>query len=54
MSNKFINYREALEMILSLDNPDSEDLCNQKYILFKNKFFRNLSVSNGLIWTYTC
>jgi len=30
MSKKYIIFREALEMILSLDNPDSEDLCNAK------------------------
>jgi hypothetical protein len=32
MSTIKVIFREALEMILSLDNPDSEDLCNQKYI----------------------
>ena len=37
-------------MILSLENPDSEDLCNQKYDNIFIKLSRNLSISNGFIW----
>ena len=30
MSKLIKKFSEALEMILSIDNPDSEDLCDQK------------------------
>jgi hypothetical protein len=40
----FIIYSEAMQMILSADNPDSEDLNDQKYLLLSFIAFSFLEI----------
>ena len=47
LKQKFNNYNEALEMILSSEMPTEEDLEDEKYYLFiRQQIFRNLSRSH--------